>query len=428
VAVTQWSFPLLIAAIDPVAEARLVGLNSAVVSGRYLRRSDIASSVSRGGGGGLAIPVLSPAQPYVDEQLRMTLWRLPAAAAQSVLRGPLTAAGAQRRFGKAGGTLVGTAEVTAAQAYRQLLEQLHSTGAANDALIDSVWTPGPVSYTAGPGGLLRPRTVTNSPSIWANPLYQNGYLPAPLASADVAFRKVTAHPFADQSGQAATPILDTVGEFDPARLAGFSALSAVPLETYAPPLAAPGNPAASRALGGRDLLPDGNLGGYLQPPPLMLTTLSALSALMRSFPSVIAAKPISVIRVRVAGVHGIDPLSRARVEAVAIAIATRTGLDVDITLGSSPAPQKVILPAGRFGRPALMLREAWSKKGVAVTILDAVDRTSLLLFALILVVCALFAGNAASAAVRARRTELGVLACLGWRAASCSPRCSARLG
>jgi putative ABC transport system permease protein len=37
-----------------------------------------------------------------------------------------------------------------------------------------------------------------------------------------------------------------------------------------------------------------------------------------------------------------------------------------------------------------------------------------LLFALILAVCALFVGNAAAAAVRTRRTELGVLACLGW--------------
>jgi ABC-type antimicrobial peptide transport system permease subunit len=36
------------------------------------------------------------------------------------------------------------------------------------------------------------------------------------------------------------------------------------------------------------------------------------------------------------------------------------------------------------------------------------------LFALILVVCALFVANATSAAVRARRTELGVLSALGW--------------
>ena len=33
---------------------------------------------------------------------------------------------------------------------------------------------------------------------------------------------------------------------------------------------------------------------------------------------------------------------------------------------------------------------------------------------LILVVCALFVANSATAAVRGRRTELGVLTCLGW--------------
>lgn len=72
------------------------------------------------------------------------------------------------------------------------------------------------------------------------------------------------------------------------------------------------------------------------------------------------------------------------------------------------------LPAGDHGRPGLLLSEDWVKKGVAIAILNAQDRKSLVLFALILVVCALFVSNAATAAVRARRTELGVLACLGW--------------
>ena len=54
------------------------------------------------------------------------------------------------------------------------------------------------------------------------------------------------------------------------------------------------------------------------------------------------------------------------------------------------------------------------KKGVAVAILTAVDKKSVVLFALILVVCVLFVANSATAAVRGRRRELGVLACLGW--------------
>ena len=410
-----WSFPLLLAAIDPAAETRLAGLGHAVVAGRYLRSSDGAAGVGRGSGAGLAIPVLSPTRPYVDERLQVAVWRLPAAAARAVQAAPLTTVTAQQRFGAVPGTLVGRSEITAAAVYRQVLAQNQSPGTSNAGLIDSIWTPGQVRYTMLPGGALRPRTVANPPSIWANPVYPNGYLPVPLDAADVQFRTLTTHPFSNPTGLADTPVLDSVGEFDPDRLPGFSALSAVPLETYAPPVAAPGNPAASRALGGQDLLPSSNMGGYLQQPPMMLTALAALPALAAEFPGAVAPDPISVIRVRVAGVHGIDALSRARVNAVATAIAARTGLDVDITIGSSPAPQQVVLPAGRFGRPALVLREAWSKKGVAVAIADAVDHTSLLLFTLILAVCALFVANAAAAAVRGQRTELGVLACLGWR-------------
>lgn len=414
-AVTFWSFPVLMAAIDPSAEARLVGLNKAVVAGRYLRNSDSLTSVSAGGVPSSAIPVLSPSRSYTDVQLDQTVWRLPQAVARQVLRAPLVPATAQGRFGTTPGTMINHAAVSAGTAYQKLLTQIRSSSAADFVPVDAIWTPGPVGYTVTTSGLLRPRTVTNPPSIWSALLYQNGFLPAPLPADDVQFRKLTSHPFANPNNQAASPVLHSVGEFDPARLPGFSALSAVPLETYAPPVAAPGNTVATRALHGHDLLPSSNLGGYLQPPPLLLTTLSALSALSGDFPRAIAARPISVIRIKVAGVHGVDALSRARVNEVATEIATKTGLDVDITIGSSPAPQRVLLPAGRFGRPALALTEDWSKKGVAVQILDAVDRTSVLLFTLILAVCALLVANAASAAVRARRTELGVLACVGWR-------------
>jgi ABC-type antimicrobial peptide transport system permease subunit len=99
---------------------------------------------------------------------------------------------------------------------------------------------------------------------------------------------------------------------------------------------------------------------------------------------------------------------------VARDIVAATGLEVDITVGSSPSPVKVELPAGSFGRPALTLEEGWVNKGVAYRILNAADRKSLVLFVLVLAVCGLFVVNGAAAAVRARRSELGVLACLGW--------------
>jgi ABC-type antimicrobial peptide transport system permease subunit len=127
------------------------------------------------------------------------------------------------------------------------------------------------------------------------------------------------------------------------------------------------------------------------------------------------ADPISAIRVKVAGVTGAGALSRERISAVAQQIEQRTGLDVDVVAGSSPSPVTIKVPAGKFGQPPLTLSQNWVKEGVAVAILKAVDKTSVALYILILVVCVLFVGNAATAAVRGRRRELGVLAAVGWR-------------
>lgn len=121
-----------------------------------------------------------------------------------------------------------------------------------------------------------------------------------------------------------------------------------------------------------------------------------------------------MVRVRVAGVTGPDPASRERLNQAALAITERTGLAVDIVAGASGVPTTVVLPAGDHGRPELRLAENWARKGVAYQVVEAVDRKSAALFGLILATCALVVGNAAGAAVRTRRTELGVLSGLGW--------------
>jgi putative ABC transport system permease protein len=188
-----------------------------------------------------------------------------------------------------------------------------------------------------------------------------------------------------------------------------------PLQTYGAPGLTAADARTRALLGGRPLLPSGNVAGYLTQPPLILTNLASLPRFTAPhYDPGLARAPISAIRVRVAGVRGIDDVSRERVRRAAEAIQRRTGLQVDLTIGSSPAPKTIALPAGLHGRPALTVHEPWIRKGVGVAILDAVDRKSLVLFGLILVVCMLFVANATAAAVRARRTELGVLVALGW--------------
>jgi hypothetical protein len=395
-ATVDWSIPMLIAAVDPAAETRLDGLNRAVISGRYLAQ--------RAAGGGSTFPVLAAATSGVGEYAQTQVQRLSPPAA------PVTLSLARMISEEsAPGTPVLTVRTTARQAYAALLRTMRGPG--NAALIREIWTAGPAQYARGAGGVLTPRRVVNPPSVWQPGQSTSSLLAAPMDNADDQYRALTAQ----LPGDGGVPQAQLIGLFDPARITSFDPLSQVPLGAYQPTATTGANAASRAALGGSRLLPSLNLGGYVSQPVDLVTSLSALPALENAgYDRRNAGAPISAIRVRVAGVTGPNPVSLARIREVTQQIAVRTHLDVDIVAGSSPEPTTVRLPAGTYGRPALTLTQDWVKKGVAITILTAVDKNSVALFALILIVCVLFVANSASAAIRSRRRELGVLSCLGW--------------
>lgn len=397
-ATVNWFFPMLIAAVDPAAEMRLDGLNRAVSSGRYLAE-EAGSAGSRS-----TFPVLAAATSGIGEYAVTRVQRLPAPAAPLVLS-------LSRMVSEAAvaGRTVLTTMISARQAYQQVITSMHFA-----PYIHESWTAGPASYRRNSDGTRTPIQVRNPVSIWRSQMEISQLLEPPMDETDNQYRQLQVHGLAAfAAGGEVSPHL--VGEFDPARIESFDPLSQVPLGPYQPVLAAPANPASRTALGGRDLLPDLNLGGYVSQPVQLVTTLKALPALDGSgLFSANPRGPISVVRVRVAGVTGPDPVSLERIREVAQQIAGRTGLEVDIVAGSSPVPTTIDLPAGRFGRPALVLSEGWVKKGVAVAILTVADEKSVFLFTLILVVCMLFVANSATAAIRGRRRELGLLACVGW--------------
>lgn len=424
-----YPMPLMVAAIDPRAEARLVGLRGAVTGGRYLSERDhlTTRSADPGKPGALRyrqIPMLMSDRLTSDEGLSIVVSRVRTGVPENRLPGRLAAADGPRWVTQLPFHAVHTTDYPGRRVYQRMVSRYSGGAAVNWPA--QYWSAGQVSYRRGRDGHLRPEAKRNGPFTWVDST--SGFF-APMEGGDVGVRRLTV---AEASNQIASnnvydaPVPRVVGTFDPRRIEGFSRLSQVPLTTYYPPAARPGDARSRRLLHGRSLLPNNNLAGYLQQPPLLLTNLRSLPAFYdshaftpltdgeaRGKPASWKA-PISVIRVRVAGVTGVDDESQARVRLVAEQIARRTGLDVDITAGSSPTPQLIDLPAGRYGRPALTLREGWVKKGVAVQLLSAIDRKSLFLFALVLLVCALFLLNAVSAAVRSRATELGVLSCLGW--------------
>ncbi len=419
----EWDIPVLIAAVDPVAEAKLDGLNRAVISGHYLPES------TRGAGTTANFPVLASSVSGLDESAVTQVATLsPPASPPSMSASWIT------QHATAPGQVISTSTTTAHQAYQQLLAALavkwgRSVGNApggtamyvgkvqpstgQPVSIEAYWSVGPTTYRRSPLGMLAAQLTHNPSSTW----FSGGAQVASMDDADNQYRKVSVHAPANATftGFPASPQL--AGIFNPAKINEFDPLSRVPLGAYEPVVAAPANPAANRALHGSDLLPNQNLGGYLSQPVDLVTTLSALPALQNQGyygTKLPLGDPISVVRVRVAGVTGPNPVSLERIREVAQQIEVRTSLDVDIVAGSSPSPTTIDLPGGKFGEPPLTLSEHWVKKGVAVAILSAIDKDSLVLFALILIVCVLFVANSASAAIRARRRELGVLACLGW--------------
>ena len=186
-------------------------------------------------------------------------------------------------------------------------------------------------------------------------------------------------------------------------------LTELPMETYFPAKAQwvmdaddqPVNPPT-------DMKPTNNPYGFLTKPPLVLTTLEAAA-------HVLGDKPISAIRVNVAGVDSMNEASEAKLQAVAAEIEAKTGLITDITLGSSPQLALTHLP-GLNGEEAVgWVQQPWIKLGSSISIFQEtkVGMSGVIASVILVAVVYVFASNIIM--LYARKKEFSVLLALGWR-------------
>lgn len=409
-------YPLsyVVAAVDPASEDALFGLDEARTSGKSLLDAplDYPGAIDQKG-----VPVMvADGNPGVDESATVKVSSLPAAAARLVMqgRGPKVLA----RFK---GTVVHRYRVTAQQAHALLLDAFRTAQPVSEGKYPSRGLPGEISLLAHVG---EPR-LTARDGRWHVRLSKpttrgaiNDQMSQAPDSDDWAARAVTTSQRLTAEGAGTPPIPATLrlrGTFDPTRLKGVGDVTNQILSGYATAVTAGQDQRSKDLLGSRPLRASTNIAGLVQPPPTMITTLAALPELQASWSNTNSLAPISAIRVKVTDADITSKKSREQIRLIAQQIHDKTGLDVDITTGSSTTTKTIELPAGRHGRPQLLLSQDWVKKGVATHILSAVDKKSVALFLLVLVVSALTVANAAVATIRAQRTELGVLACLGWR-------------
>lgn len=384
--------PVVIAGIDAAAESALLGLDRCLTSGQYLPED-----------GGLVegtiqnqprLQVIASESSFIDERLDLRIER--SAASDHLLDGGGIASVSDWE-------LVESEVVTANDTYRLMFPTLES-GIFDD--FSSLWTQGDVTYRDAGNDRLVAETVPIDPAVYLSPLLPQGGIEMPPEARDVWFRQLAAHPQERRNEQPAA--WELLGRYDAGCLPGFDALAGYRLETYAPPLV--------RLADGSELAPTRNMAGYVNSPPLVLTTLDGAAFL--ADPNRYAGRPgdafISAVRVRVAGVGEPSRAAQAKLARVAADISAATGLEVDIVVGSSPRPVGVDIAAGEYGRPDLAVTEGWAVKGVAIHFLEAVQAQDIAIFGLVLVVASLLVGETAYLSVRRRRKEFGILRALGW--------------
>jgi hypothetical protein len=393
-----WSEPIVVAGIDPTAEAQLAHLDRCVVSGRYLRASDAPGTASSLAGPQPTIPVLVSDRSFIDETMQITTERAvdPAAVLHGAAPDVLTS-----------WAPVATQTASANDAYQAFVVSMIQTDYYDAS---PHWTAGPVTYREiGPDHLAAvvqppdPGVYQSAVVIGANGQPANQ---APVEASDDWFRSISREDQVPRSELFSrwTP----VGQYNPDCLPGFNPLAGGRLEAYGLPVV--------RLPDGQTLGPTRSLASYVNSPPLVLTTLAGAAWL--SDPARFSGAPgaafISAIRVKVSGIDTASAAAEAKLAAVAAEIHEATGLQVDIVKGSSPRTVLVDLPAGTFGRPALTVSEGWSDKGVAVGFVEAVSAEDLALFALVLLGAVLLVADTAYVAVRQRAPELATLRAIGW--------------
>ncbi|MHC0038558.1 ABC transporter permease [Pseudoneobacillus sp. C159] len=204
-----------------------------------------------------------------------------------------------------------------------------------------------------------------------------------------------------------------IGVYDPSKLAlTMDPLTDVPMETYRPATASlvldkDGNPVNPPTT----IQNEGSAYSLLTSPPVLLTTIEAAENIMGD-------RPISAIRVKVAGVENFSESSQATLEKVANEIETQTGLITDITLGSSPQATLSYVPAAGKKEAMGWIEQPWVHLGASFGIYKESKMGSSALMFIIMLVAIIYVISTNIVSFLARKKELALLLAIGWRSSN----------
>lgn len=397
--------PFLLAGIDSQEEAALVGLDEALVEGQYLFEEEpiqlgtYAGSIFQSGTPRIKVPALINITPYINFKMHIEL-RLLSLPQELLGLESIMNHGGNDYLATLSGKVLSSQVVDSWQIYQWVLESLRKgMGGEGDGLYAS---PTPMLYRES-----------------IPPFSYNGLtleVVAPWGSMGTSLGGPSYRDIFDSKDREtqlnAIYSISVKGVFDLDRLLKPEDVNRVPLESYFPPAALLRYDEQGNLVNpSRELRPTLNPAGYIQSPPLLLTTLEVARALRGD-------NAISAIRVRVAlnecppdqpEACTLTDAAQRKIEAIAIEIQRQTGLDVDIMVGSSPTRVLVHVPGIGY------VEEQWIQKGVNLIYKQGIQTGNWLLLGTLLIAGALFTLDMAWAEVLSRRRVIALQRALGWR-------------
>lgn len=399
---------VMIAGIDPDAESTLVGIDHAMIEGensRFFTDEDLPKKMEERPG--TRIPVIVSNTDYVDAKMTYSIEKLDipfTASEQAKVMEEIKEKGGEAYLEKQEGTPVEEYVYTTADVHEKLVQGVLDPSTSTSGGFNFTWMPfkpSPVYYqpVTSPFGNRWPYSYQVQPySVPEDSLLAVRHMYRPV------------NMFGETSADWPTLQLDYIGVFNPQELQmSKDPLTELPMETYFPAKSqwvvdadnAPVNPPA-------DMKPLNNPYGFLTKPPLILTTIEAAA-------QVLGEKPISAIRVNVAGVADLNEESEAKLQAVAKEIEEGTGLITDVTLGSSPQLALTHLPGLESEEALGWVQQPWIKLGSSISIFQEtkIGMTGVIASVILVAVVYVFASNIIM--LYARKKEFAVLLSLGWR-------------
>ncbi|EZP61297.1 ABC transporter permease [Exiguobacterium sp. RIT341] len=406
----EYGSQIMIAGVDPEAEAALVGLDQATTKGTYSNYFSKDDQVISFGEDGVQIPILLNNREYVDASRIYTYEKVELPSKKKSINDMVQQV--EQKGGKEYLDSLPTSDakrytITTQDVQKKLVNDIlkHTLPTAEETNSNSfTWIalkPSPIDYRSIKSPYasrwpftyqVQPKQVDQDSLLAKRSMYREARM---FGKDSVDWPKVN---------------LNYIGVFDPKKLnISKDPLTELPMETYFPSKAQwvmdknerPVNPV-------RDVKPTNDPYDFLTKPPSMLTTLDAAFKIRGD-------KAISAIRVNVKGVETMNAASEKKLQQVTTEIEQKTGLITDVTLGSSPQLALTYLPGLKDESALGWVQQPWIKLGSSIAIFQEAKVGMSGIIASVIAVALVYVFSSNIILLYARKKEFAILLSLGWR-------------